>query len=136
MRRIKSYFSSRFVDTSQDKSDVAFDISLTAAQFSSDVLANFLILLGPSYSPLAFTGFSTISVICSGAMPGMNSVGASLLSLREAQSDGAENEESADGRDHRPSRSNRSNSTHGRSGQLYGAMSVIASVIHTVQVSH
>jgi len=88
------------------RNELRFDITLAAVQFSADIFANTLVLIGPAYSVPSFVTFMTIAVFASGAMPVMNSVGASLL---------------------------HSLGRGGASGQLYGAMSVIAAIMHTIQ---
>jgi hypothetical protein len=90
------------------RSEARFDIMLAASQFSADVLANILVLIGSPHSAPAFVTFMTVSVFCSGAMPVMNSVGASLLIHTSGGSS--------------------------KSGQLYAAMSVLAAITHAVQV--
>jgi len=81
-------------------------ITLAAAQFSVDILGNTLVVIGPAHSASAFVFFMTIAVFGSGAMPVMNSVGASLLhSIGQSSA----------------------------SGQLFGAMSVMAAIMHAIQ---
>jgi len=83
-------------------------------------------------------GFMTIDVVCSGAMPAMFSVGASLLGFVGVK-DGVSTTASAsaadaDGPEER-SEAVKKAVTNGkvRNGQLYGAMSVISSVTHAIQ---